>query len=155
VITKVCETRVFAAVPSSCGQARQFVSAVLGSVVAADRMSDVVLATSEFAANAVEHAAGDGFQVAVAVTDDHVIVHVIDSGSGPSSPLAGPRDRDLFAESGRGLDLVAAFTDAAGSEDAALCACASAAAGWCCWFRIDLTTSVTPELTCENIKEIH
>lgn len=82
----------------------------------------VVLATSEAAANAVEHASGDELTVCCRVVDAVAVVSVVDGGPGPD-PSALERatlPSDPLATSGRGLHILRQLSDAASVEDGKL-----------------------------------
>jgi anti-sigma regulatory factor (Ser/Thr protein kinase) len=133
--------RVFPAVPQACGEARRFVGAALSDVIG-DRLYDAKLATSEYAGNAIKYAAGGKFKVAIDVGDRHVIVHIVDGGSGATIPQVRP-EVTPDQEGGRGLPLVVACTDATGCVEASACCCSPHAGGWCCWFRINRPAAPT------------
>lgn len=94
-------TVTFPAVAASLSDVRTFVRRTL---VGHARVDDAVLCVSELAANAVEHAGGDGFRVLVRLRPDRVYVAVADEGGGCSVPHVA--DADGGALSGRGLALV-------------------------------------------------
>jgi anti-sigma regulatory factor (Ser/Thr protein kinase) len=129
--------QVFDGVPEACGQARTFVVCSLADVVGPDRLDDVSLATSEYAGNAIKHAGGAAFTVAICIEPKHVVVHIVDAGDGMTIPQVRPGVAGLDSEGGRGMFLAAAFTDAAGQVKARECGCTPDSPGWCCWFRID------------------
>ena len=99
------EYRSFSRSPQSVGQARHFVTDVLGglSKEIADRAAVMI---SELATNAIRHA-GTDFVVRIERTEQLVCIEVVDGGVGkPSLRHAQPRDR-----SGRGLRIVDVLSD--------------------------------------------
>jgi anti-sigma regulatory factor (Ser/Thr protein kinase) len=82
------------------------------------------LATSELASNAVQHATGRRYEVAVAASTDLIVVEVFDSE--PRMPV--PRELDIAQEHGRGLVTVAAF-----AKDWGAMRCPH---GKCVWFTL-------------------
>jgi len=103
------------------GQVREF-SAARARAAGLDsaRVSDVVLAVSEIAANALGHAAGGGV-VRSWCTSDELLCQIEDNGH-ITDPLAGRRRRPADARGGHGLwlvnlvcDLVERRTSAAGT----------------------------------------
>ena len=93
--------------------ARHTVSAALTSAgVAVECLAEIQVALSEACTNVFRHAdAGDSYDVLIRVEDEQVIMDVVDAGAGPGQRV--PRMPDTSAESGRGLALMAAFTDLA------------------------------------------
>lgn len=78
--------------------------------------SDVIaceLILSELIGNAVRHAPGP-LSIAVSIDEDGVLLHMIDEG--PGFELCSKLPRDLWAESGRGLFLIAALARSVESE---------------------------------------
>lgn len=98
---------------SSVPLARHTVSAALRSAgVAADCLAEIQVALSEACTNVFHHAdAGDSYEVLINVEDEQLTMEVVDEGSGPGGRV--PRMPDTSAESGRGLALMAAFSDLA------------------------------------------
>ena len=76
---------------------------------------DVELLTSELAANAIQHAAGPWYAVAVTVCPRLIIVEVFDSA--PQRPVL--HERDTERECGRGLATVAALAEDWGTAQCA------------------------------------
>ena len=112
--------KVFRGEPRQVPAARAFVAAALAGCPARETLAACV---SELAANAVAHtASGAGGSFAVEVlrpADGMALVAVTDLG-GPGEPAIRPRNAgDEFAESGRGLALVAACSRRWGYRDAA------------------------------------
>jgi anti-sigma regulatory factor (Ser/Thr protein kinase) len=112
--------KVFRGEPRQVPAARAFVAAALAGCPARETLSACV---SELAANAVAHTAsgaGGSFAVEVLRPADGVAqVAVTDLGA-PGEPVIRPRNAgDEFAESGRGLALVAACARRWGYRDAA------------------------------------
>jgi hypothetical protein len=93
-------------------------------------VEDASLAVTELIANAVKHARS-AVRVRVAVDDD-ILVSVCDA----APALRPARPPGPLAESGRGLQIVAAVSRAWGIEPAA--------SGKCLWFRLPLPASVSP-----------
>jgi anti-sigma regulatory factor (Ser/Thr protein kinase) len=80
-------------------------------VVPGDRLSDLQLLVTELVANSVIHAElrpTDPIEVRIARSDGALRVDVVDGGPGFVPP---PPPTDPFAESGRGLALVATVSD--------------------------------------------
>ncbi|MEE2036576.1 ATP-binding protein [Nocardiopsis sp. CT-R113] len=107
--------RAFGSVPGSVRRAREFVASVLGEWAAEDVSEDVRLIVSEFVGNSCRHAVpreGDPESVPVVVElrrlgeRGGVLCMVTDS----SGKAPVKVDAHHFAESGRGLGLVAAFS---------------------------------------------
>ena len=110
--------RVFKGEPRQVPAARAFVAAALAGCPARETLPACV---SELAANAVAHtASGVGGVFAVEVSwpaEGMALVAVTDLG-GPGEPAIRPGDAgDEFAESGRGLALVAACSSRWGYRD--------------------------------------
>jgi serine/threonine-protein kinase RsbW len=93
--------------------ARHTVSAALRSAgIATDCLAEIQVALSEACTNVFHHAdAGDSYEVLINVEDEQLTMDVVDAGRGPGQRV--PRMPDTSAESGRGLALMAAFTDLA------------------------------------------
>jgi len=111
--------KVFRGEPRQVPAARAFVAAALAECPARETLSACV---SELAANAITHtASGAGGVFAVEVSrpaEGLALVAVTDLG-GPGEPAIRPWDAaDQFAESGRGLALVAACSSRWGYHDA-------------------------------------
>ncbi len=107
------QQRFFVARPVSVGQAREFVDRVLAEWGRRGRVGDVRVCVSELATNALVHgAASGGFLVRVGLDGDVVRLEVHDSGGG-LPVVRAPVDTDA---TGRGLLLVAAFSDEWGVE---------------------------------------
>lgn len=98
--------------PRSPAEARRLVRAALARALAADVLEHVLLAVSELATNAVEHAATD-FDVRAAVLDGVVRVEIADRSE--VLPIGGA-DPGPAAVTGRGLLLVARIADRWGVE---------------------------------------
>ena len=98
---------------SAPSRARKFVSHRIG--LGERRVDDAVLATSELVSNAVEHG-GDSELVAVRVFESDEIVRVEVAGGGSPPHLLSLRPNpDPASLRGRGLEIVTAVTDRAGS----------------------------------------
>ncbi|MET7596902.1 ATP-binding protein [Streptomyces sp. NPDC004082] len=102
------------AVPAHPSQAacvrRTITTHLAGLPLPAETVDDAVLAADEVFANAVRHGSAgtaDLITVTVECTGRHLRVTVADSS--PTAPSARPRD--VTAESGRGLAIVAALAD--------------------------------------------
>lgn len=81
--------------------ARLHVRAMLGEG------TDTETVASELVSNAVEHANGEYVEFWLATTRETIIVHVADASTAPPQL----KEPDWFAESGRGLNIVAALAD--------------------------------------------
>ena len=102
----------FPPTPSSVRDARRFVSDVLGSAVDDEVVGRVLLAASELATNAVEHAATP-FVVDVELSGEIVRVAVSDASS--AQPVV--RDAAIHDVGGRGLSLVSKLSTRWGVDD--------------------------------------
>ena len=96
---------------ASAGVARRLVKTVLGEIVRPAALDDVVLLTSELVTNAVVHA---GTPVDVLVRDLHGRVQIEVFDAGPQVPVVV--DEVLACNSGRGLRIVAALSEAWGAH---------------------------------------
>jgi anti-sigma regulatory factor (Ser/Thr protein kinase) len=108
--------RTFRGKPASVPEARRFVSELLAGCPARETLMTCV---SELCANAIRHTAsgrGGVFTVEVARPRDGVARVAVTDDGGPSAPVAGTADP--FAESGRGLAMVAASTTRWGYTEA-------------------------------------
>jgi anti-sigma regulatory factor (Ser/Thr protein kinase) len=94
------------------------------------QLSQIVLAASELAANALEHAAPPCW-IEIGTTRTHVLVAVHDHA--PQAPL--PARRDPHSHRGRGLLIVARVATSWGTQ--------TGLASKCVWFTHDLTTTET------------
>jgi anti-sigma regulatory factor (Ser/Thr protein kinase) len=107
---EIVHTQIFAAEARSAGLARRFVQGVL--VDYEPRLvDDVVMSTSELAANAVVHG-GSEFVVTIAHAPSHLRLSVGDSG--PGQPTL--RSSDPMDPAGRGLSLVDSLASRWGVE---------------------------------------
>lgn len=98
--------------PRSPAEARRLVRAALAGTMASDALDQVLLAVSELATNAVEHAA-TAFEVRVIVLDGVVRVEIAD---GSDVQPVGGADPGPSAVTGRGLLLVGRIADRWGVE---------------------------------------
>jgi serine/threonine-protein kinase RsbW len=109
-------TRTFHGAPASVPEARSFAAELLAGCPAREVL---LMCVSELCANAIRHTdsgSGGVFILEVGYPRDGVArVAVTDEGS---SSVPEPRARDVTAESGRGLALVAACTSRWGYADA-------------------------------------
>lgn len=107
--------RIFAPVPGSVGQARDFALRTLASWDLEERADGVRLCVSELATNALTHGTccGQGFHVTMSVEDDIVRVEVQDSCS-RRPRRRRPTSGDV---SGRGLHIVDMLCDEWGVEE--------------------------------------
>ncbi len=74
---------------------------------------DVKVAVSEACTNAYEHAAaGEAYDVRISLDDEFLAIEVIDQGTG-LTPIRTPSEDlpTLYAEGGRGIDLIRALTE--------------------------------------------
>ena len=103
----------FPAAPASVAEARAWLTAVLPAPpgVPDDTAAAAVLALSEAATNAVRHASGAEFHVRTSLGPGSLRVECEDAG-GPTVPHL--RRAGVCEEGGRGLALIAAFTDSWG-----------------------------------------
>ena len=97
--------------PASAGVARRFVEQALGEIVRPAAIDVVVLLTSELVTNAVVHA---GTPVDVLVRDLHGWVQIEVFDAGQQVPVVV--DGVLASQSGRGLRIVAALSEAWGVD---------------------------------------
>jgi serine/threonine-protein kinase RsbW len=75
---------------------------------------EVEVALSEACTNAVQHAVdGVTYEVLVGISDEHVTIEVVDSGSGFGQRQGATDGHHHSAENGRGLGLMQALTDLA------------------------------------------
>lgn len=77
-------------------------------------VAEVGLALSEACTNAVRHAGeGVNYDVMVHISDEQVMIDVVDSGSGFGQRALTPQLPHHAAENGRGMALMTALTDSA------------------------------------------
>jgi serine/threonine-protein kinase RsbW len=77
-------------------------------------VDEVELALSEACTNAVQHAVGGvSYEVNVSISDEHVTIEVVDSGSGFGQREASFGALDHASENGRGMALMNALSDLA------------------------------------------
>jgi anti-sigma regulatory factor (Ser/Thr protein kinase) len=97
-------TRTFDTTPASVSQARHAgMAALIDAGCGIDTVETAALLITELATNAVKHATGDEYTIAVSVGASRVHVEVRDAdGRVPLRPMGEPTD----AERGRGLSLV-------------------------------------------------
>jgi serine/threonine-protein kinase RsbW len=89
-------------------------SALITAGVEPGCVDEVEVALSEACTNAVKHAVdGVSYEVMVGISDEHVNIEVVDSGSGFGQRHVPPDGHDHWAENGRGLTLINALTDLA------------------------------------------
>jgi serine/threonine-protein kinase RsbW len=89
-------------------------SALITAGVEPTCVHEVEVALSEACTNAVKHAVdGVTYEVAVGISDEHVNIEVVDSGSGFGQRQISADEHDHWAEDGRGLKLINALTDLA------------------------------------------
>jgi serine/threonine-protein kinase RsbW len=102
----------------SVSLARHVVSTALKRAgVTLDCLADVELAVSEACTNAYLHSSAQGgYEVVVAIGDELMTIDVIDSGGGFGDAATTGTMSDVSAESGRGLALMAAYSDSAAFE---------------------------------------
>ena len=75
---------------------------------------EVEVALSEACTNAVKHAVdGVSYEVAITISDEHVTIEVVDSGSGFGQRQVPADGHDPWAENGRGVALIQALSDLA------------------------------------------
>ncbi|GAA3301883.1 ATP-binding protein [Dactylosporangium vinaceum] len=100
--------------PASVGKVRRLADAALSALgVAASCRADVALMLAEACTNAVVHAAGATFRVNLTVDRGRCVLEVFDDGLGlPDRPI-GRGTADGSAETGRGMALIRALSDAA------------------------------------------
>jgi Histidine kinase-like ATPase domain len=113
--TRPC-ARTYRGVAASVPEARRFVGELLAGCPARETLMGCV---SEFCANAIAHTAsgrGGVFTVEVDCSRDGVARIAVTDDGGPSIPVAG--SRNLMAEGGRGLAMVAACTSRWGFTEA-------------------------------------
>ncbi|MEV4141324.1 ATP-binding protein [Dactylosporangium sp. NPDC049742] len=93
------------------GQTRRMLDGALaGAGVEQDCRDDIRLALTEACTNVIEHAGlATTYHVDVTVDGDRCVIEVTDDGGGFDP--AGVRPGDLWSDSGRGLQLVAAVVD--------------------------------------------
>ena len=97
---------------ASVPMARRILSTTLKSAgVTEECRSDILLALAEACANAVAHAKpADDYDVTVILDDTECRIEVVDAG--PGFDHDADRDMTLTAESGRGLHIIEALSDA-------------------------------------------
>jgi anti-sigma regulatory factor (Ser/Thr protein kinase) len=119
----VALSRAFLAVPVQVGEARRFMSGVLGDHPAAD---DAVMCVSEMAANAAIHSKsrepGGHFMVRAQLSGSRIRVEVQDQGGQWSRPLTG-------FEPGHGLHIIGQLAQTWGIAG-------DSATGWVVWAEI-------------------
>lgn len=75
---------------------------------------EVEVALSEACTNAVKHAVdGVSYEVAITISDEHITIEVVDSGSGFGQRHVPADGQDQWAENGRGVALIHALSDLA------------------------------------------
>ena len=75
---------------------------------------EVEVALSEACTNAVKHAVdGVTYEVMVGISDEHVTIEVVDSGSSFGQHHVPTNGHDHWAENGRGIKLINALSDLA------------------------------------------
>lgn len=112
-------------VPSSVGEARRFVGALIGRLARAEVVDIATLLTSELVTNAVVHAGGDTWVFVTA--EDHLIRVTVQD---PSETCPRRREAAEGAVGGRGLCLVAELADRWGVD--------LRDAGKGVWFELDI-----------------
>lgn len=100
--------RVFPSDATSVRAARNFVRECVEDSFEDDKLSDIALATSELATNAVEHGDGDDFNVSVFQSSDRFTVRVTSVGESSVPHLRDPTPDRL---NGRGLRIATAVSD--------------------------------------------
>jgi serine/threonine-protein kinase RsbW len=95
--------------------ARHVVSAALNTAgVEPACVHEVEVALSEACTNAVRHAVkGVTYEVAIGISDEHVTIEVVDSGSSFGQHHVPTDGHDDLAENGRGITLIHALSDLA------------------------------------------
>ena len=89
-------------------------SALITAGVEPTCVHEVEVALSEACTNAVKHAVdGVTYEVMVGISDEHVAIEVVDSGSGFGQRSASPDGHDHWDENGRGIALMKALSDLA------------------------------------------
>jgi serine/threonine-protein kinase RsbW len=89
-------------------------SALLTAGVEPTCVHEVEVALSEACTNAVQHAVqGISYEVVVGISDEHVAIEVVDSGSGFGQRHPSPDGHDHWDENGRGMALINALSDLA------------------------------------------
>lgn len=101
--------------PASARAARRFVTETLETWGLDDLAYDAATIVSELATNAIVHACGDNdpadeFHVTLTADFDQVTITVTDPGGDDPTELF-PGEPHVGAESGRGLGIVAAYSD--------------------------------------------
>ena len=77
-----------------------------------DCTSDIEVALTEACTNVLDHVGEDDeYDVTMRVKGDLCVIEVIDTGHGFDAAHAGPRDAELTAEEGRGIQLMRALVD--------------------------------------------
>jgi anti-sigma regulatory factor (Ser/Thr protein kinase) len=117
-------------VPQSVAVVRRQVRDVMEQWCLLDLADEAELLTSELAANAVQHATGRRYTVAIGACSGLIVVAVFDSE--PRMPVL--RELDAERESGRGLATVAAL-----ARDWGAMRCLS---GKCVWFTLQIPACV-------------
>ena len=91
---------------------RTFSEAMLSAGVAKDCVQEAEVALSEACTNVFNHAgADDNYEVAIELSEDRLTMDIFDRGDGVHPSRHSPTMPDGSAEDGRGLALMAAFTD--------------------------------------------
>ena len=95
--------------------ARHVMSAALDTArVEPDCVQEVEVALSEACTNAVKHAVdGVSYDVMVYISDAHVSIEVVDSGSGVGPHHVSTNGNGRWDENGRGIKLIKALSDLA------------------------------------------
>ncbi len=117
--SRILARRRFAGLPGQVGVARRWLAKMIDGFASAD---EALLACSELASNAVMHSdsgrPGGVFTVRLAITGKLVRIEVLDQGgpwTGQRDSADGPDQQQKDAsQRGRGLEIVAAITDAWG-----------------------------------------
>lgn len=93
---------------------RTVAAALTAAGVASDCLAEVEVAVSEACTNVLHHAGkGDAYEVSINVSDQTLMIDVIDFGSGFAHDGSASTMPHPTAESGRGLALMRALTDQA------------------------------------------
>jgi serine/threonine-protein kinase RsbW len=95
--------------------ARHVVTSALDTAgVEPDCVHEVEVAVSEACTNAVKHAVdGVSYEVMVGISDEHVNIEVVDSGSGFGQRHVSTDESGHWDENGRGIKLIKALSDLA------------------------------------------
>jgi serine/threonine-protein kinase RsbW len=93
---------------------RTVAQALRSARVARDCVEEAEIAVSEACTNVYLHAGvGDHYEVVMDIADEELTIDILDSGAGVADRHRNPTMPDGRAENGRGLLLMAAFTDRA------------------------------------------